>query len=490
MAESSQFKKDFISGAAYTTAAKYANIIVSILVAAVLARLLTPQDFATITVATIIIGFFALLTTSGLGPAIIQDKNLSENDVNHIYSFTVYMSALATLTFVLCSPLLGYIYQDDQLTTISLWLSCNLFFSLLNTVPNALLFKNKRFKYIAVRTVAVQVALGGVSIAGALLGLGIYALLINPVAGSALIYIINYRCYPVKFSFKIDFDPVKRIVPYSLYQISFNILNYFYRSIDKLLIGRYLGMAQLGYYEKSYRLMMMPLDNIANVITPVMHPLLSEYKDNIGFIVDKYSTITRYFAYAGFTVSVICFFCAKEIILIMFGAQWVASIPVFKIFSLSIGIQLVQSAVGAIYQSTGHVKQLFQAGLLAFICMIIAIALGIISKQLVVLAWYILAAFTVIFFIYHYILIKRVLKVSLVKFLSTLVRPILTAAIIALTLFCSDFFITTGNIIVSLIIKISLSIVCIIILQETNVIRGIPSIRHILSKSFSHVRNR
>ena len=400
------------------------------------------------------------------------------------------MSLLATLIFIICSPLLGSIYKDDQLTTICLWLSCNLFFSLLNTVPNALLFKNKRFKYIAVRTVAVQFALGCVSIAGALLGLGIYALLINPIIGSILIYAINYRCYPVKFSFKIDFVPIKRIVPYSLYQISFNILNYFYRSIDKLLIGRYFGMAQLGYYEKSYRLMMMPLDNIANVITPVMHPLLSEYKDDISFIFNKYSTITRYFAYAGFTVSVICFFCAKEIILIMFGTQWEASIPVFKILSLSIGIQLVQSAVGAIYQSTGHVKQLFEAGLLAFICMVIAITAGIISKQLTILAWYILAAFTTIFFIYHYILIKRVLHVSFTKFLSTLFRPILTATIIALTLFCSGLFIKIDNIIISLLLKISISFVCIIILQEANVICGMPSILHILSKPFSHVRNR
>lgn len=39
-----------------------------------------------------------------------------------------------------------------------------------------------------------------------------------------------------------------------------------------------MGAANLGYYEKSYRLMMLPLENVSSVISPVLHPLLSEYQ--------------------------------------------------------------------------------------------------------------------------------------------------------------------------------------------------------------------
>ena len=76
---------------------------------------------------------------------------------------------------------------------------------------------------------------------------------------------------------------IKKIFSYSIFQFLFNFTNYFSRNLDKLIIGRYFSMEELGYYEKSYRLMTLPLQYVTNVITPVMHPILTslqnDYKD-------------------------------------------------------------------------------------------------------------------------------------------------------------------------------------------------------------------
>ena len=63
-----------------------------------------------------------------------------------------------------------------------------------------------------------------------------------------------------------------------MYQFLFSVMSYFIRNLDKMLIGKYIGMAPLGYYEKSYRLMSLPIQNITYVITPVLHPILSDYQ--------------------------------------------------------------------------------------------------------------------------------------------------------------------------------------------------------------------
>lgn len=139
----------------------------------------------------------------------------------------------------------------------------------------------------------------------------------------------------------------------------FNIVNLVYRNIDKLLIGKCFGMVELGYYEKSYRLMMLPLENVSNVITPVLHPILSEYQNDVPFIYSKYKTLVSFLAWIGFPLSAFLYYSSSEIILLLFGEQWEASIPVFQILSLSVGLQLVQSAIGSIYQVTNQVKKMF-----------------------------------------------------------------------------------------------------------------------------------
>ena len=87
-----------------------------------------------------------------------------------------------------------------------------------------------------------------------------------------------------------------------------------YRNIDKLLIGKYMGAANLGYYEKSYRLMMLPLENVSSVISPVLHPLLSEYQNDKDYLWEAYKKIIAFMSEFCFIVSVALFFLARFIV--------------------------------------------------------------------------------------------------------------------------------------------------------------------------------
>lgn len=160
-------------------------------------------------------------------------------------------------------------------------MSVNLFFVTVNIVPSALLYRNKEFKFIAFRTFVVQFLGGFISIIAALNGAGLYALLINPIFSSATLFIVNILRYPQKMKIIFNISSLKIILSYSSYQFLFNLINYFSRNLDKLLIGKYMGMSLLGYYEKSYRLMMLPLQNITYAITPVMHPIFSDFQNDL-----------------------------------------------------------------------------------------------------------------------------------------------------------------------------------------------------------------
>lgn len=179
-------------------------------------------------------------------------------------------------TLFAASWLIADYYESGILRTLCQLLSVNLFFASANIVPGALFYRNKEFKFIAVRSFIIQIAGGAGAITAALCGAGLYALIINPILSSILIFVISYQRYPQRLRFTLGLKVLRKIFSYSAYQFLFNVINYFSRNLDKLLIGKYMSMSDLGYYEKSYRLMMLPLQNITQVITPVMHPIFSD----------------------------------------------------------------------------------------------------------------------------------------------------------------------------------------------------------------------
>lgn len=96
-------KKEFLSGVFYTAVAKYSGIVISLIVSSILARLLTPQEFGVVGVATVIIAFFNILGDIGIGPAVILHKELTDRDLSSIHTFTTYTGlVLGAFFFLKC----------------------------------------------------------------------------------------------------------------------------------------------------------------------------------------------------------------------------------------------------------------------------------------------------------------------------------------------------------------------------------------------------
>ena len=150
-------KKDLFSGVFYTAGARYSGLIVSLVIAGVLARLIPPEDFGVVAVATVIISFFGIFSDLGVGAAVIQNKILTDGDLSKIYSFTVWTGVLLAVLFFAASWLIAAYYEKSILKSLCQWLSVNLLFASVNIVPNALLHKAKRFRFLAVRNLVVQV---------------------------------------------------------------------------------------------------------------------------------------------------------------------------------------------------------------------------------------------------------------------------------------------------------------------------------------------
>lgn len=428
-------KHDLMNGVFWGALQKYTGVVIQLLISAILARLLSPNDFGVIAISTVMIAFFSMFSDMGIGTAIVQNKKLTSEDLDSIFSFTVFSGLILSVIFFGCSNAVAFFYGNELLKPICRILSLNLLFASLNIVPNALILKEKRFKFIAIRSFVLHVLCGILAVLAAYNGFGVYALLIAPVVTSISVFFINFRENPRNLVFKIDWGALKKIYSFSVFQFLFSFLNYFSRNIDKLIVGRFFSLKDLGYYEKSYRLMLMPLDYVTFLLSSVMHPVLSSLQDNYAELAGKYNKIINFLAFFSFTIGAFCFFAAADLILFVFGDQWGPAVPVFKIFSISLPLQMLLSTTGSIYQSAGKTNWMFFNGLSNTFCtvsgyLIATFCFGTLKS--IAWAWDItLLINTIVSFI---ILYRVVLNASVMDFLKQLVAPFCSGLTLVLLL--------------------------------------------------------
>lgn len=450
-------KKDVAKGVFWIAIAKYSGIVIQIIVSAILARKISPAAFGVIAVAMVILSFLNILADIGIGPAIVQYKQLTKHHLNTLFTLTFYLGTFLGIGMYFFSGMISQIYSNQALVSVCQLLSLVIFFNSLNVVPNSLMRKDKRFHTIAKRTLFFQILSGSVAVWGAFRGWGIYALLVSPTITAIGVFSVNYFYYPLRFVMRINSEVVKLVSFFSFFQFAFSFCNYFSRNLDKLIIGKYFSMTQLGYYDKSYHLMMLPIQNVSYVIEPVLHPVLSSLQNNRQELCKKNTKLAVFISNVSFPVGLILYFCAGELIRIVYGNQWDAAIPVFRILALSLPLQMILSTNVPVFQAAGKTNHLFISGMLNTICTVCGFMIAAFwGKSIEAVAWSwditLLINFISTYFILHIFTIKE----SPLPFYLSLIPQFFNSLLTFLFVFLFNYFISELHILSSLLIKIVL----------------------------------
>lgn len=431
--------------------AKYSTVVMNLIFTAILARILIPEDYGVVAIVAVFTAFFSILCDMGLGVSVIQNKELTDRDISSIFGFSMHIAITLALVFCILSIPISIFYNNYVYRPICCILSITIVFDTLNMVPNALLMKDKKFVLVGLRIIIVNIITGVLTIILAKLGAKYYALVLQSVISSFTTFIWNYSSTKPKILIKYNKTSIDKIKSYSGFQFAFNIVNYFARNMDNLLIGKFMGSAELGYYDKGYKLMLYPVGYLTNVITPVLHPILSDYQKNKKYIYKQYMKVVRILSILGIFISLVCFFSSKEIILIVFGHQWGKSIQYFKILSLSVWSQMVCSSTGSIFLSLGNSKLMFISGTIAAVEIVSMIFVGISFKNLSVLCVFVTVAYNTSFLINYFFLLKYGFQESYVSFLKSFIPDIIVGLMIFATM--SAIHTNIQNIFISIIIK-------------------------------------
>ncbi len=434
-------KEQMFKSVLWLAVQKYASVIISLVVTMVMARNLTPKDFGVVAIALVVISFLSILSGLGIGPAIIQKKELTSDDLSHIYTFTFYLGFFLSILLFLFSGSIGDYYESEDLNLICKILCTNVFFGAINMVPNALMSRDKRFKEMAKITVVLSFITGILSIVAVLCGLGVFSLIISPIITSIGIYFYNIHFYPLKLFRHFSYGPLRKIMSYSLYTFAFNFIGFFSAQLDKLIIGRLLSQSSLGYYERAQSLVKQPIGLLTNVFTPVMHPYMSDYQNDFERMESNHNVVVKLLSTICLPTAVIFWFCGVEIIHLFYGAQWDASIATFKIFALILPTNVIISTSGAFWQATNSTRLLFFTG---FFNSVFIICGYIVSANLFgtieAIAWSYVITSVTIFFITYYIMYHFVFKKPFSHMLILFLNPIGNALLLVACYYAFEIF--------------------------------------------------
>lgn len=461
-------RKQVLNSILWSAVMKYSSMIVVLAVTMVMARMLTPKDFGIVAIAMVVIAFLSIFSQMGIGPAIIQKKELTQEDLSNIFSFSVYLGIALSIILFFASWYIAIYFQSEILKPICQLLCIDIFFVTINMVPTALMSKHKRFKEMAIRSLIINLLSAFLSIIAVLLGFGIYSLIVNPIMIAIGMFIFNFHYYPLKFNLRFSFSPLKRIASYSAYQFAFQFVGFFSSNLDKLIIGRFVLQESLGYYDKAHSLTKYPISILASVISPVLHPFLSDYQTNITKIKDSHNLMTKILSSISIPMAVIIWFCGPELIILFYGSQWKDSIMTFQIFALTIPVSLLLTTSSAYWQSTNSTKLLFWTGLINSGIVIIGyIITASFFGSIEMIAWGFFVSCVIVFIVTYTVMYYKVFHDSFLSMIKLLFNPLVNALLLMFFYLFVDI-ININQYFISLIIKVLIGLlITIFFLQVT-----------------------
>lgn len=425
-------KQRSVRGGFVTIVSQVSKFILKFGSTSILARLLTPEDYGVIGMATVTIGFVEYFKDLGLSAATIQRQEINHQQISNLFWINLSLSCAIALIVAGLSPVVAAFYHEPRLQAITLALAINFIFGGLTVQHQALLKRQMQFGSLA-KIDIISMLVGVITaIVMALSGLRYWALVLMLMATAVTNALGVWLACQWRPGLPSRNSGVGSMLAYGRDLTGFRIINYFSRNLDNILIGRRWGSQQLALYAQAYRLLLLPIHQINNPIHNVALPTLSSLQTEPEKYRRYYFKAILLITTLGMPVVALMFATADDLVLLMLGKQWTGSIILFKFLMPAAFIGTFNVAEGWVYQSLGHTDRQIRIGLVMTIIDCIIFLISVQWGAMGVAQAYGISQPILVIFSLNYCYWGTHLKFS--DFIRTIARPALASITAAIAL--------------------------------------------------------
>jgi PST family polysaccharide transporter len=352
-------------GVLWTGGLRLTGQLITWLSTLVAARLLTPEDYGIVGMATIVLGLVTLLSEFGLGLTVVTLRHLTPAQIAQLNLTSALLGLAAFAAGTAAAVPLAKFFSAPALPGVVIALSAAFVIASLRTVPVALLERDLRFGAVAVVEAAHAFALASCTVGLALLGLGYWALVGGRLAGTAIATCLALLARPCSFAWPRS-ENLGHAMNFSRHVLVSRLAWYCYSSADSLSIGRVLGQAALGSYSLALSIANIPVEKVTMLVARVTPAVFAAAAEADCQGLQRYFlSLTRTIALVTFPLSALVALLADDLVLVALGARWETVVAPLRLLAIYASFRSIAPLVPQILNVVGESRFGMWNGLVA-----------------------------------------------------------------------------------------------------------------------------
>lgn len=330
-------KNRTITGFLWMSVTSGMSSVAKILVLAVLARLLSIESFGVISAALIIVSLASLITQMGIGPAIVQKKNLTDTDISMGFTISLVLGVITSVAVFFSSGIISEFFNMEDLIPVLKVFSSLFLIESISVISVSRMQRDMEFKKMSIISLTSYiVGYGFISITLAYFNFDLWALVYGQLAQTILKVLLYIYFKPFKYRLCYDRKVFKNLLNYGGGFTLAKFGNYLALQGDNLITGKFLGSESLGLYSRAYSFMVMPVSLIGTAMDQALFPAMSSIQNNHKKIGDIFYKGTGLISIVSVSLSIVIFILAPEIVNVLLGPGWEGVIRPLQILSVGL----------------------------------------------------------------------------------------------------------------------------------------------------------
>lgn len=347
-------KEKAVTGVYWMFLMSVVAIPLKLLIIMVLSRLLSPYEFGVVAAILIVISFAEVFWMMGVGPAIVQKKELSNDDITTGNTLNLIFGASVYGFIYVFAPMIAKFIGIDNIVMLRV-LSIIFVIHSISGISESLLQREMDFKSIGVIQTIALVAYGLSAMVLAFLDYGAWALIYAQLLQVTVQTILSLLKRPIKISLSVQKKSAKELIYFGTGFTLSKVFNNIANQGDYFIVNKTLGSYSLGFYNRAYQLLLLPTNVIGEVMAKVLFPLLSKYQDKNEKLRYVFLNITLLVALISFPITIISLTMGTELIDVVLGHNWDATVLPFKILIISLFFRIAYKICDSLVRSIGAV---------------------------------------------------------------------------------------------------------------------------------------
>lgn len=363
--------KGLLASAAFSSGAKFLSRIIGLISTLILARILTPTDFAMIAIIAIVLHLFDILSHTGSEQYIVQKSEVLAGDLNTAWTLDVLLKSLMCMLLVLFAPFIADFFAQPQLRFAIQVASFTLILNALKNPGLLLLKRDLDYKKVFYLSLVQRLASFATIIAVALIWQSYWAFVIADLVGAAVFSLGAYKIQPFRPAFGLL--KVGEQWLFSKWLLGKSIVGYLRSQIDTVLVAKFFNPTQLGNYHMARDVAMLPGYNI---LGPAIEPLLADFKDhkrNPARLGQRVSKVLCIVSFLVVPITAYIAFYPALIVEVLLGQQWVIAGSILGIMSLLFFYYSYLLVIESALTAVGKVKSIFIFDIVSLVVIVVTL---------------------------------------------------------------------------------------------------------------------